>query len=101
MTPQKYMSAYHSDELLNELANRPIKGNADCEKLIEDVVELWAYSDWGIKKEGREWSISTAGWSGNEDLICALQDNSLFWLLCWQQSRRGGHYVFQTHEIKE
>ena len=37
-------------------------------------------------------NISTAGWSGNEELVGALQD-TILWLVYWQSSRRGGHHV--------
>ena len=37
--------------------------------------------------------LHTAGWSGNEDLYCALE--KVKWLgLFWQKSVRGGHYYY-------
>ena len=64
--------------------------------LLEYVEELWWAPEWGISTEGSEWSISTGGWSGNEEIIGALQENTMFWLMCWVQSRRGGHYIFRV-----
>jgi hypothetical protein len=47
------------------------------------VRSLWKYADWSWSQEGRRFSISTAGWSGNEELIEAMQENFIFWALCW------------------
>ena len=62
--------------------------------LLEHVEEIWWTPEWGISKEGSEWNVSTGGWSGNEEIVAALQDNMMFWMMCWVQSRRGGHYIF-------
>jgi hypothetical protein len=78
-------------------------------KFIED---LWYMRDWGwtegmVKdKEDEEEStyqyhISTAGWSGNESIIAAMQNNGMMWRLNWVQSRRGGHYIFELKEFEK
>jgi hypothetical protein len=80
----------------------------DFRGLMEYVRQAWHFGDWGWNesdetidgKAVRRYNISTGGWSGNETLIDALQDNRLFWMMCWQQSRRGGHYVFEIRERK-
>jgi hypothetical protein len=43
----------------------------------------------------QRFDISTAGWSGNESLIRAMEKNSFMWATTWVQSRRGGHYIFE------
>ena len=70
------------------------------------IHEIWAYRDWGwrVKQEPHDWKenvvvdrlhISTAGWSGNEGLIKAMEKNWMMWHFTWVQSRRGGHYIFE------
>ena len=39
---------------------------------------------------------STGGWSGHEELIEELK-KTWFWYFCWEQSRRGGHYIFEIN----
>lgn len=65
------------------------------ENLLHFISKLWRYPPY-IRQEGKKWYISTGGWSGNEDIIRALQDNRLFWSLCWYQSKRGGHHIFEV-----
>lgn len=72
--------------------------NMDVPRLIELLQGIWYMPDWGIQKEGRHLELHTAGWSGNEDIIKALQ-GSMFWLFYWQKSERGGHYYFELPEI--
>lgn len=43
--------------------------------------------------------LSTGGWSGNESIIEAMQENKyFFWSMHWVQSRRGGHYIFELRK---
>jgi hypothetical protein len=60
-----------------------------------DFIEShWWMADWGFKRGKKYIYISTGGWSGNEDIIAAMQDNFV-WFMCWIQSKRGGHYIFE------
>jgi hypothetical protein len=73
--------------------------------LVEYVRTLWHYPDRGFHlRKGRrilfhdacmKLELHTAGWSGNEEVIEALQRNFLFWGLCWERETRGGHYYFE------
>lgn len=66
-----------------------------AEALLEFVRALWAYADTGWEQRGDYLYVSTYGWSGNEDLVRALQDNAgFFWHQCWVSTRAGGHYEF-------
>lgn len=89
----------------------------DARGWFKFIEELWAYHDWGWKEkdEPHEWKsldqyrdrivhryyISTAGWSGNESIIRAMQANEWMWHLNWVQSRRGGHYIFELKEFNQ
>jgi hypothetical protein len=85
----------------------PAEGVFDFEGLLHYVATIWWHPDlWTIRKRReraggrgkliRRYSVSTGGWSGNEEIINALQDNRSFWWICWTESRRGGHYEFQV-----
>ncbi len=73
------------------------------EEMVELLRSIWEYAEWGFRvRNGRDSlnracikvEISTAGWSGNEDLISELE-GTFFWFLYWWSSRRGGHYEFR------
>ena len=68
--------------------------------LMRYVREFWNYADIGyFRQEGSMYYLSTAGWSGNEEIIKALQKNYTFWIMCWVSSRRGGHYEFEIPPV--
>jgi len=65
------------------------------EKLFEYIQQLWYWSFPYIVKHDRcHYELHTGGWSGNEDIICAMRNNTLLWALSWECARRGGHYYF-------
>jgi hypothetical protein len=49
--------------------------------------------------DGRRWCCATGGWSGNEEIIAALERNTMFWALCWAASLRGGYFEFEVKDI--
>ena len=77
-------------------------------KFIENIWHLrsWGWSegeedhDWNKDEKVYRFNISTAGWSGNESIIHAMQRNHMMWCITWVQSRRGGHYIFELEQPK-
>lgn len=82
---------YPSEKDLEKITNWDFQ---DSEGLIKFVEFLWSYPSY-IKKENGKWFLSTGGWSGNEDVVDALQRNMTWWASHWESSRRGGHYEFR------
>lgn len=63
---------------------------------VQSIGKYWPEPDlFGWRVKGRNYGIASGGWSGNEEIISAMQDNLIFWTLCWQGSERGGHYKFE------
>lgn len=94
-------NGYPTDEAETTITNWP---HEDWRGLMAFVKSLWRYSEmWNEKpstdlsgKPVTEYEVSTGGWSGNESLIYAMKQNRMFWMFCWVQSRRGGHYIFEV-----
>ena len=66
--------------------------------LLDLVYENTNWADRQIERSGKKvirYVYNTGGWSGNEDVIGALQQNLLFFAFFWQKSTRGGHYYFK------
>ena len=86
---------YPTDETCESISTHKYDGSTS---FLEDVLSLWYYPKyWEVIIDingDSHYSVSTGGWSGNESLIHALQSNQIFWLICWRQSTRGGHYHF-------
>ena len=101
---------YPSDEELETVRTWPVRSAADLTAAFEYVHRRWNWTDWGWHRAShrrreyrgahlrRAYRISTGGWSGNESLIGAMQDNWMLWALTWRSSRVGGHYEFSIDE---
>ncbi len=87
---------YPSDEDIERIHQWQFQEPGSFAALMNFVQACWNYSDWGFKEDGRRYSLSTGGWSGNEEVIGAMKTNmGMFWGICWQSSKRGGHYEFE------
>ncbi len=86
---------YPEESELEEIRKWPYK---DSQGLLKHIAEM--VDQYGLCKETKpgHWVLSTGGWSGNEDIMGALQDNIMFWALCWQSSERGGRYIFEVND---
>jgi len=65
--------------------------------LLDLIEENTNWADRQIHRTGKRvirYEYHTGGWSGNEEVIDALQQN-FFWFLFWEKSLRGGHYYFR------
>lgn len=90
---------YPEDKDLRRIAEWPYN---DFVSLAEFVANLWAYPNYVDKYETIDefdrkilrLSLSTGGWSGNEEIIGALRSNHLFYTMCFQRSERGGRHVY-------
>jgi len=83
---------YPTEDELHKITTWHPKDFVGC---MEYILTLWNYADCGYwKQEGEVYYLSTGGWSGNEDIIEALENNYIWWMMYWCQSRRGGHYIF-------
>lgn len=97
---------YPTEAFLAKVKTWPIKDYLDCKLLLEELQVNWYFPDYFRVKEkyGQNrtlYHVSTAGWSGNESLIDALQENMVFWLFCFLNHHRGGHYVFSVPSSSE
>ena len=73
----------------------------DFTGLMDFIYNIWNYADCGYWAQTENmYEISTGGWSGNEDIIQAMKENTMFWMMCWGMSRRGGHYLFEVPQMK-
>lgn len=94
---------YPSEVELARIRHWPVPG--DLRALFAYIKERWSPEDYGwwegrSRSERGVWryQVSTGGWSGNEDLLMALQANHMAWTWTWISSRVGGHYVFEVRK---
>jgi len=99
---------YPTDEAIEIIEKwSHFKNKHGIEGLFRFMNTIWHLKSWGWN-EGEEddeygrdkkvyrYHISTAGWSGNEAIIHALEHNKHYvWAQVWVSSKRGGHYVFE------
>lgn len=71
----------------------------DFKGLIQYIKGMWNYADLNyFVLDKYKLELHTGGWSGNEDIIMALQKNYVFLGMFWEKSERGGHYYFDLNK---
>lgn len=91
------VNGYPLASTLALIATAPAVTEKQRRELLEFVADLWWNRRLLVRVWGLRWrfaTFATGGWSGNEDLIAALEDNEVFWLMSWEASFRGGLYHF-------
>jgi hypothetical protein len=92
--PEFCRDGYPTEATLEAIKQWP---HTDFDGLVSFCARAWHYCDYWAR-DGQHIEAHTGGWSGNESTINALGENLMFWLMCWQESKRGGHYVFELPE---
>lgn len=93
-------NGYPTEEFLEWIRNYDIINGSGFEYLQVILSEWWPYEDGAYtiqrKYRGeRKVYVHTWGWSGNESMIAAMQENKhLFWTVHYFAHQRGGHYTF-------
>lgn len=65
-------------------------------QLFRELERIWKWPDYiELVPHRKLMRLHTGGWSGHEDIVHALQKNQVLWMMTWESSRRGGHYVFR------
>lgn len=90
-------TGYPTEEELKSIREYDIIkcGTKDFLQLISNT---WKHSYGTMEVLGKrkiKLYLATGGWSGNEDIIGAMQENIVFWSFFWQRSERGGAYWFK------
>lgn len=89
---------YPSCESLSMIEKWDFADGKGVLSLMEFLEGEWWNPEWGFIRKGKDvvhLELHTGGWSGNEEIMGALQKNSWFFFLYWEDSRRGGHYRFR------
>jgi len=79
MWVQFIKKAWHWEDLISERESENL--------MVREVSKT-------LKRGKHVLGISTGGWSGNESIISAMQDNIL-WMVNFLNHRTGGHYEFK------
>lgn len=101
-------NGYPTEETLKKIEDWDYQNNGFI-ALADFVLSLWHFPDWATYRpetknefgeQYRELRLATAGWSGNEDIISALNRNKLFNAICWESSHRGGLHIYHIKTLK-
>jgi hypothetical protein len=102
--PEFDKDGYPTEATLKALREWPL---SDANSALDFIAAAWHWPEWGVshelieaadkllrpEPEDRFLRLATGGWSGNEDLLAAFQEN-INYTLTWCLSARGGLHIF-------
>jgi hypothetical protein len=97
---------YPSEETLARIKSWP---HADLAGALDFVASVWHWPEFGVSHElkpherfvvhaeegDKHLRLATGGWSGNEDILAAMQENMMLIAVTWRVSGHGGLHIFQ------
>lgn len=95
---------YPTDETLVRIRTWPFEKFSDLEDLMDFAGRAWSYGAWEKERGYVEppftnpcvrYVFSTNGWSGNEFVVAAMEENGMLALVGPWSWRRGGHYEYR------
>jgi len=94
---------YPTEELLEFISKYEPSDDFPLIKFIEVLESAWWMPDWGFKlhkkyKGKTKLELHTGGWSGNEEIMSAIESNLILGLyLRHTMWKRGGHYYYEFY----
>ncbi|NMB64129.1 MAG: hypothetical protein GYA16_04585 [Spirochaetes bacterium] len=86
-------NGYPTEEELKKIQTWNVNSLEEYHKFMAYIHSLWHWPEY-FRHDGDTYTLSTGGWSGNEDIIIAMASNAVFWIIYWEKSERGGLHVF-------
>lgn len=94
---------YPTDKVLDLFMSYEFKCKADVDRFLEILEGVWYSGSDGYKRIKTEFDdllmLHTFGWSGNEEVIVALQNNFIFWGIAFNAHFTGGHYYLNIKRL--
>lgn len=87
---------YPTDETLDTIRTWT---NGDWSGLLAFVTSAWNTNYGAVRQKSSTIRFITGGWSGNEEVLSALKENTAFWTKFWLRDERGGLAVFDTESL--
>jgi len=91
---------YPTEEELEKIRNWSIVYREDIHEIFEYISTIWWSTRDLFIKQDKTYILHTGGWSGNEEIINAMIQNTFLWMFSWYSSKRGGHYEFRIMNIR-
>lgn len=85
---------YPTEYSLARIQTWKVYSEEDFINLMEFVKDLWYYPECFQEGPDHVYTLITLGWSGNESVIGAMQENVVLDSLFWYSSERGGKHIY-------